>query len=188
MSHDKIIGESYISVDIETSGPIPGMYSMLSFGACLVGRPDVSCYLEIQPISDHAVAEALAVSGLDLQKLKAVGRMPEAAMAEIRAWLRHIPEIETPIFVGFNAGFDWSFVNWYFHTFLGENPFGFCALDIKSFYMGLSGCAWKETTSRQLPPEFQPSHPATHNALQDAQVQAEIFQKMLLSTRHTKED
>jgi ribonuclease T len=29
--------EIYFSVDIEASGPIPGEYSMLSLGACLVG-------------------------------------------------------------------------------------------------------------------------------------------------------
>jgi hypothetical protein len=50
-----------------------------------------------------------------------------------------------PVFVGFNAAFDWSFVNYYFQRYLGENPFGFAALDIKSLYMGATGCAWEET-------------------------------------------
>ena len=40
------------------------------------------------------------------------------------------------MFVGFNASFDWSFVNWYFHKFVGTNPFGVAALDIKAYYMG----------------------------------------------------
>jgi hypothetical protein len=28
--------EAYVSVDVETAGPYPGQYSMLSIGACLV--------------------------------------------------------------------------------------------------------------------------------------------------------
>ena len=44
--------------------------------------------------------------------------------------------LETSVFVGFNAPFDWSFVNYYFHRFLGHNPFGFTAVDIKAYYMG----------------------------------------------------
>jgi ribonuclease T len=32
--------ECLISVDVETSGPIPGDYSMLSLGACVVGGKD----------------------------------------------------------------------------------------------------------------------------------------------------
>jgi hypothetical protein len=34
----------------------------------------------------------------------------------------------------FNAPFDWSFVNYYFHRFTGANPFGFTALDIKAVH------------------------------------------------------
>jgi hypothetical protein len=120
----KTLEEVYVSVDIETAGPVPGEYSMLSLGACLVENP-------------------------------------------------------TEQFYSFNASFDWSFVNWYFHVFLGENPFGIGTLDIKSYYMGLSGCLWQETTSSQLPPNLQPSHRQSHNALDDAIAQAEIFKKLL---------
>jgi len=38
--------ELYVSVDVETSGPIPGEYSLLSIGACLVDQPATSIYLE----------------------------------------------------------------------------------------------------------------------------------------------
>lgn len=56
--------EIYVSVDVETSGPIPGEYSLLSIGACLVAQPATSIYLELQPDSPKYDPEALAVSGL----------------------------------------------------------------------------------------------------------------------------
>lgn len=84
-----------------------------------------------------------------------------------------------PMFVGFNAGFDWSFVNWYFHTYLGENPFGFAPLDIKSYYMGRAGCSWADTKSSRLPEPYRPRPAAAHNAEADAVAQAESFWAMV---------
>ena len=86
--------------------------------------------------------------------------------------------------MGFNAAFDWSFVNWYFHTYLGENPFGFAPLDIKGYYMGLRGCAWSETKSSRIPPEYQSAPHTAHNALADAKAQAEVFLKLVQAPRH----
>lgn len=180
--------EVYISVDVETAGPIPATYSLLSLGASVVNNPLQHFYVEFQPITENAVQEALAVSGFSLTELAQHGEAPEAAMRCFRDWITAISDGRTPVFVGFNAAFDWSFVNWYFHTYLGENPFGYSALDMKAYYMGLSGRRWGETTSRQLPPTFQPTEmAASHNALTDAQVQAEIFAKLLNAPRPGKE-
>ena len=51
-------------VDIEADGPIPGDYSMVSFGAVVV-EPTLSrsFYGRLRPISDRWIPEALAVSG-----------------------------------------------------------------------------------------------------------------------------
>jgi hypothetical protein len=104
-------------------------------------------------------------------------------MAKFRDWLAGARGGRNPVFVGFTAGFNWSFVNWYFHHFLGENPFGFAPLDIKSYYMGFTGCSWGDTKSSRLRPEFQPTQPGNHNALADARAQAETFEKLLESVR-----
>jgi hypothetical protein len=81
--------------------------------------------------------------------------------------------------VGFNATFDWMWVNWYFHQFLGKNPFGISGLDIKAYYMGALGKrTWSETTKRNMEARFLSDAPHTHHALDDAREQAEVFLKI----------
>ena len=175
--------EAYISVDIEAAGPVPGEYSMLSLGACLVDSPEIAFYTEFKPVNDHFIPAALKVGGLTLEQLTTTGRDPVEGMRAFGDWVHQVVNRRVPVFVGFNASFDWAFVNWYFHVFFGDNPFGIGALDIKSYYMGLSGCFWRETTSSKLPRRFQPSHCQTHNALDDAIAQAEIFKKLLVAAQ-----
>ena len=43
--------ELYFSVDIESAGPIPGVYSMLSLGACVVNDTSQTFYVELKPIT-----------------------------------------------------------------------------------------------------------------------------------------
>jgi hypothetical protein len=43
--------EVFISVDVETAGPIPGDYSLLSIGACVVDEPSQTFSCELQPIN-----------------------------------------------------------------------------------------------------------------------------------------
>lgn len=179
--------ETYISVDIEAAGPIPGEYSMLSLGACLVNAPEVTFYTELKPINNNFVPAALKVSKLSLEQLMETGQDPTKAMNTLHKWIREACGDWVPVFVGFNASFDWAFVNWYFHKFVSENPFGIGALDIKSYYMGFSGCFWQETTSSQLPDEFRPSHRHTHNALDDAIAQSQIFKKLLVAAAQHKD-
>lgn len=172
-------GECFISVDVETSGPIPGTYSLLSLGACVVGRTEERFCVELRPLNANAVPEAVSVTGLNLAKLAAEGTEPAEGMRRFREWVAAAAGDDKPVFVGFNAGFDWSFVNWYFHTYLGENPFGVAPLDIKSYYMGLSGCPWAETKSSRLPERFRLRPAVAHNAEADAVAQAEAFAAMI---------
>jgi len=180
--------EIYFSVDIESAGPIPGKYSMLSIGACVVGTPGTTFYAELKPISLDFVPEALKVSGFDLGRLTREGQAPAEAMKAFRQWVESEARNSKAVFVGFNACFDWQFINWYFESFTEGNPFGFGGIDIKSYFMGLSGREWSRTTSSQLPKEFQPDEPQTHNALDDARAQATIFSKLMNSARATKKE
>lgn len=142
--------EIFISVDVETSGPIPGEYSLLSIGACSAFDPDIGFTCQVKPISDQFDPKALEVTGLSMKDLASCGLEPDKAMTAFFDWLSSLagPD-DTIVFVGFNAPFDWSFINYYFHRFVGENPFGFTALDIKALYMGATGCSsWCRLTHK----------------------------------------
>jgi DNA polymerase III alpha subunit (gram-positive type) len=171
--------EVFISVDVETAGPIPGEYSMLSIGACNVDDETQGFSCEIKPINQNADPKALEVSGLSLAQLQESGLTPVDAMKMFHAWAKsQASNDETLVFVGLNAAFDWSFVNYYFHKYVGENPFGFAALDIKAYYMGATGCAWSETRSSRLSADLKPQLHSDHTALRDARYQAELFRLM----------
>jgi DNA polymerase III epsilon subunit-like protein len=176
--------EIYVSVDIEASGPIPGDYSMLSIGACLVRRPERRFYREIRPISADFVADALKVSGLSMSALARTGVEPSEAMREFGAWVRSSSADREPVMVAFNASFDWSFINWYFVHFGIENPFGIGAIDIKSYYMGLTGTSWSDSRSSEIPEPYASRGSHTHNAVDDAVEQASMFVRMLAAPRH----
>jgi DNA polymerase III epsilon subunit-like protein len=172
--------EAYIVIDIEASGPNPSQYSMLSIGACTVSEPRHTFYVEIQPDKDAFTEDAMAVSGLSMEQLAAEGLPPARAMQEFAAWLDGaVPKGVQPVFAAFNAPFDWMFVNDYFHRYLGYNPFGHAALDIKAYYMGLHGVAWGETTLRKVSHRHTGQRELTHHALSDAIDTAEILEAML---------
>lgn len=171
--------DCYVSVDVETAGPIPGVYSLLSIGACLVDDDSVSFECTLKPTSRKADPKALQVSGLSIERLAREGLDPKAAMQNFATWLENAAGERTPVFVGLNAGFDWSFINYYFHVYLSYNPFGFAPLDIKALYMGAIGAAWRDSKSSKMIEVLGPKLAADHNALNDARAQAEFFRLIL---------
>ncbi|HNR02823.1 MAG TPA: 3'-5' exonuclease [Anaerolineaceae bacterium] len=172
--------EVFICVDVETAGPVPGRYAMLSIGACLVYNIAVNFYMELKPDKTEYDPGALAISGLEMDELHRKGTEPAEVMRAFAGWINGVaPAPARPVFVAFNAPFDWMFVNEYFHRYLGENPFGHSALDIKAYFMGQMGVNWADTSMQRISSFFLEERHLTHNALKDAQDQAEVFLKIL---------
>ena len=87
-----------------------------------------------------------------------------------------------PVFVGHNAPFDWSFVNYAYHASGRSNPFGYKALDTKALATGILGLHWfdsnKEELERHL--DLPPVEPGkVHRADWDAWYQAHILVGLL---------
>jgi len=181
--------ETMVMVDVETAGPAPSLYPMLSIGACTILQPRKTFYIELQPDRMAAVTEALAVSHLALEDLLKSGTPPLEAMRQFESWLEDQIPSEKPIFTAFNAPFDWMFINDYFIRYLGHNPFGHNALDVRPLFMGLRGVSWAGSSMRMVSHHYIESRSLTHNALQDALDQADMLAGILndLMTRSAEE-
>jgi ribonuclease T len=175
-------------VDVETGGATPADYALLSIGACLVDDPDESTfYVELQPEDKRSTQEALEVSKLSIDILKTMGEPPVDAMQHFASWVADVvPDGHRPVFVGFNAAFDWMFVADYFERYLGRNPFGYTALDIKAFAMGRLGGTWADTSMSVLGPRYLSGRPLAHHALSDAQDQAALFRALYAEPAHRR--
>src|SRR6187549_2564568 len=83
---------SSLIVNVEADGPIPGRYSMLSFGAIVV-EPGLqqTFYDRLHPISDDFVPAALAVSKLIARRLSG-SRTPAMSCTSSRPGLTTTPK------------------------------------------------------------------------------------------------
>ncbi|MEU6235796.1 exonuclease [Kitasatospora sp. NPDC047058] len=187
----------YVSVDVEADGPVPGPYSMVSFGAAVAGWHDEhgfrraaedaadGFYRELRPISDDYVPEALAVSGLERAALVALGAEPAAALRDFTLWVERLrtgPDGRRyrPVMVGYPAVYDWQFLYWYLIRFTGSSPFGHSGcLDVKTLYAARSGVPFAGIGKRSMPAALLPALPHTHHALDDAREQAVLFANLM---------
>jgi hypothetical protein len=164
-------------VDVESDGPIPGDYSMICFGAVVV-EPLLSktFYGKLKPISERWIPEALAVSNFSREQTLGFDDST-IVMNRFSIWLKENSP-SRPMFISDNNGYDWQFINWYFHHFTGANPFGFSSTNLGSLYKGLV-----KDTSKNFKHLRKTAH--THNPVDDAIGNAEAFlhMKEVLSLR-----
>lgn len=173
--------ETYVSVDIEADGPIPGPHSMLSLGAVAfdrdgteldafsvnletldgaTGHPDTMAWWESQPAAWGAC--------------RAEPESPTTALPRFATWLKQLPG--RPVFVGYPVAFDFMFVHWYLHRFAGVSPFSPSALDMKTLAWTLLGGHYREATKRHMPRAWFPEDVKhSHVAIDDAREQGQLF-------------
>jgi hypothetical protein len=176
--------EIYVSTDIEADGPIPGPNSMLSIGSAaytggkeLVGTFSANLETLSGPTADPKTAEWWSKQPDAWAACRQNLETPHAAMHRYVAWLKTLPE--KPVFVGYPAGFDFSFVYWYLIRFVGENPFGFSVLDIRTYAMAALKKDYRRCSKGSMPKHWFDTHPHTHVALDDAMEQGALFCNML---------
>lgn len=161
---------SYIMVDVESDGPIPGDYSMICLGAIVV-EPSLSktFYGRLRPISEKWDPNALSVSGFAREETLNFDD-PYDVMRKFESWIQAASRGH-PVFVSDNNGFDWMFVCWYFHRFLGRNPFGHSSQNLGSLYKGLV-----KDTAKNFKHLRIAKH--THHPVEDAKGNAEALLAM----------
>jgi hypothetical protein len=180
--------DAYFSADVETDGPIPGPFSMLSFAIVYAGsfdgrrfqRPenyDQIFYKELRPISENFQGEALRVNGLDRGRLCVEGESPDKAMREAHQWVKKTAGPAQPVLVAYPLSFDWSWLYWYFIRYAPEgSPFEYSrCFDIKTALAVKARIPISEAGRSRLNSSLVSRRQHTHHAIDDAIEQAEIF-------------
>lgn len=180
------MGEIYISVDVETDGPIPGQNSMLSIGA--------AAFLEDRTMVDTFSANLHTMVGAvtDPDTMKWWGTQPDAwaachedledpvhATVRFKDWVIATAGDRKPVFVGYPAGFDFLFVYWYLMRCARQSPFSFSALDIKTYAMAILGCGYRDVSKQTMKRFKEPGLLHTHVAVDDAIEQGYLFLNLL---------
>lgn len=183
--------DAYFSADVETDGPIPGPYSMLSFALVYAGsfdgrtfvhpdRPELTFYRELKPISETYQEEALQINRLDRHRLSVEGMSPDDAMLQAFNWISEIAGGKRPVLVAYPLSFDWTWLYWYFIRFSAKgSPFDYSrCFDVKTAVAVKAGIPISQAGRSRLPAELRSSRQHTHHAVDDAIEQAEIFIKL----------
>lgn len=179
-----ITPEIYISVDVETDGPIPGPHSMLSIGAAAFtedGEMLSTFSMNLKEIIGSSPdPETLKWWQSHPEAWKATRKSPQepiGAMKAFNRWCNQQPG--KPVFVAYPAGFDFTFVYWYLMKFVGHSAFAMNALDIKSFAMAVTRSTFTESRRSNWPKHWFSDDNHSHVAVEDAIEQGRIFCKML---------
>lgn len=181
--------EIYISIDVETDGPIPGQNSMLSLGAAafLPGSlepvasfsrnlemlpeaspdPDTMKWWDTQPKAWEACRDHI--------------EKPEFVMHNFRNWVEAVSQQHDakPVCVAYPAGFDFMFVYWYLIRFTTKSPFSFSCIDIKTYAMAVLKKGYRGCNKKGMPSNWFSDAPHTHLAVDDAIEQGQLFMNIL---------
>jgi len=179
--------EIYVSVDVESDGPIPGPNSMLSIGAAayldgtLVDTFEANLKTLPGAQPNAGTMEWWKTQPEAWKICRENPQPPEKAMNEFSDWLHALPG--KPVCVCYPAGYDFTFVYWYLINFTGASPFGFQALDIKTYAMAVLGKPFRKVSKKTMPKKWfegLPKH--THRAVDDAIEQGALFCRIMEDT------
>lgn len=196
------MGNKYISVDIEAAGKHSGQYSMLSFGAVVIGDLEKRFYREIQPATMNYDTSAMRVGCLglhcldDLQEQEAYNpksknfdpqkvleemqkscEAPQHVMHDFWSWIHFAAAGELPVFAASPVKFDYPFVAGYFEKYCSwKNPFEDRTINMMTVYQrAVDEGKIKDAADLGFTEE---ELALPHNGLEDAIIQAKIFARL----------
>lgn len=160
---------SYIVVDVETDGPIIGINSIVCFGAVILDdKLDKTFYGQIHPISPNYNKESLAISGFTRNQHETFND-PYITMTQFKEWIRDNSKGK-PILISDNNQYDGSWINYYFHRFIGFNPFMYSSRRIGDLI-----CGYKQDLRFKWKDLRTTLH--DHNPVNDAMANASVLQQ-----------
>jgi len=163
---------SLFVVDVETDGGIQGFHNMVCFGAIKLTddlETSPTFYGQTKPLYSNYEPDALAVSGFSREEHEGFDN-PAVVMLEFEAYLKANSK-GRPILISDNNGYDAAWINWYFLTYLGKNPFGWSSRRIGDLYCGMKMDMWSGWKKLRVTKH-------THHPVDDARGNAEALLKM----------
>ena len=163
---------SYFVVDVEADGELVGRNSIVCFGVVKVSDTSKTFYGKIKPLTTEYNQEALAVSGFTRAEHESFDD-PIIVMSDFDKWLSENSDGK-PVFISDNVAFDWQWINWYLHKYVGRNLFGFSGRRIGDLYCGMV----KDASKNQEWKKKLRITKHTHNPVDDAMGNAEALLAM----------
>lgn len=186
-------GETFVLVDIESDGPVPGRHSMLSFAAVAfrLDRTVLGTFeRNLEPLPGASQYPPTMAWWKKFPEAWAACREnqvpPAAAMEDFIAWVRTLPRLPA-VFVANPISYDWLFMHYYMHSFTGfvhsitdDSPFTLAALDMHSYAMATLGRSFRGSGRSNYPAAWSEHNlPHTHKAIDDALEHAMTFCAMV---------
>lgn len=161
----------YIVVDIESDGPLQGINSIVCFGAIIV-EPTLTktFYGKCKPVSEVYDSDALAVSGFTREEHETFEE-PKIVFERFDKWLKENVQGQ-PVLFSDNNGYDAPWINWYFHKYLGKNPFGWSSRRIADLFCGFEKDLYYKWKKHRISKH-------THHPVDDARGNAEALLYLL---------
>jgi len=167
-------------LDVESDGPCPGLYNMISFGLSSVFDPTQTFYSVVIPITLDGIPEARAVSGINYAQQCATGIPVVEAIQNANEWIasqlvKHGKKSNDRITIwSDNPAFDWQFWNYYHALAVTPNQAGFSARRIGDLWAGVNNRPLETQSWKNM---RVTKH--THNPADDARGNAEALQQII---------
>lgn len=193
----------WLSFDVETTGPVPGVHAMLSFGieailqeerefrpiGCIERNMSMVQGQEWDPSTYewwHSEEQADA-----LEFLKDRRYHPGTAMRDLLRFLENLPAGHAHVWAAYPATFDMPFIRYYAHRFMPRGSWqdlymgddimqGIACFDMGSFAAPLLECDYHDVSKSRMPVHWTDHvNPHPHVAIHDARYQAKMLIAML---------
>jgi hypothetical protein len=163
-----------ISIDVESSGPNPVKFDLVSVGCVVVdGKFDRTFFGEARPENKDFDPGAYRVIGVTREQHKAFAMSQKQLGVALYSWLKKL-DSGNHTMVSDNPAFDFQFVSALFSYADLANPLGFSARRIGDYAAGLKG-DWKQTQSWK----HLRITKHTHNPVDDAKGNAEALWQLM---------
>jgi DNA polymerase III alpha subunit (gram-positive type) len=186
--HNLITKDTIISFDIETTGLVCGVHSMIALGAVAYrnGKEVNHFYGCLKEWEGSERNEDTMLfwqrNRAEWDRIRKESRPPEEVINNFITWAESLEAPRT--LAAWPATFDSGFLFFYMHKFGGKDVVNRIfkqhrALDIRSFISAIFAVPYSEAERKILPKEWKENLPYTHNALDDARQQGVVLMNVL---------